>query len=131
AAQQAAALYQCLHDRMTEVVLQQPDQLARLFEQQTPQPLRIIDLIAGGAEELKKANRELRLALALDEIDYLVQAYQDMGRNPTDVELTAFAQATSEHCRHKIFIASWTLDGEDQPRSLFAMIRNAHDRNNK
>jgi len=82
--------------------------------------------VGGGRRALEEANAAMGLALAPDEIDYLVDAFGRMGRNPTDVELMMFAQANCEHCRHKIFNASWTLDGQPQPRSLFAMIRNTH-----
>lgn len=115
-----------IHDRMTEVVYSDIAGLAKLFDEHSPKPLKTIDVTASGKEALVKANVELGLALADDEIDYLFSAYSDMGRDPTDVELMMFAQANSEHCRHKIFNASWTLDGKEQEKSLFAMIRNTH-----
>ncbi len=122
--QQAAAL---LHDRMVEQVLEQLDAAAGLFEQTEPAPLTHVDILAGGRPALEQANVVLGLALAEDEIDYLVDAFKDLGRNPTDVELMMFAQANSEHCRHKIFNASWTIDGEDQDLSLFKMIKNTNE----
>ncbi|MDB5760669.1 MAG: phosphoribosylformylglycinamidine synthase, partial [Burkholderia sp.] len=114
-----------LHDRMTEMVLRSPDDAAGLFRELAPKPLAFIDL-AGGRDALVAANTELGLALSDDEIDYLLDAFTKAGRNPTDVELMMFAQANSEHCRHKIFNADWTIDGEAQDKSLFAMIRNTH-----
>ena len=114
-----------LHDRMTEMVLRSADDATGLFRELAPQPLASIDL-AGGRDALVAANAELGLALSDDEIDYLLQAFTKAGRNPTDVELMMFAQANSEHCRHKIFNADWTIDGQAQDKSLFAMIRNTH-----
>ena len=122
--QTAAAL---LHDRMVEQVLENLDAAAGLFEQTEPAPLTHVDILAGGRPALEEANVSLGLALAEDEIDYLVDAFKDLGRNPTDVELMMFAQANSEHCRHKIFNASWTIDGEDQDLSLFKMIKNTNE----
>lgn len=117
-----------LFDRMTETVVDSRDAAAGLFEELPAKPLQFIDL-SGGRAALAEANVAMGLALSDDEIDYLVDAYQKLGRNPTDVELMMFAQANSEHCRHKIFNASWTIDGEDQDKSLFAMIRNTHQLN--
>jgi phosphoribosylformylglycinamidine synthase len=117
----------CLHDRMTEAVLTDISQGEALFRTESPRPLQQIDVLSGGAAALGQANRSLGLALADDEIDYLATAFTKMGRNPTDVELMMFAQANSEHCRHKIFNASWTVDGEPMERSLFKMIRNTHE----
>jgi phosphoribosylformylglycinamidine synthase len=117
-----------LHDRMTESVVQRIDEAARLFERHAPAPLGSVDILAGGRAALAAANGELGLALSDDEIDYLLAHYQQAGRNPTDAELMMFAQANSEHCRHKIFNADWVVDGEAQPKSLFAMIRNTHAR---
>jgi len=97
-----------------------------LFAEAEPAPLGTVDLLGGGRAALARANRELGLALSEDEIDYLLEAYQALGRNPTDAELVMFAQANSEHCRHKIFNAAWRLDGRPQPRSLFEMIRASH-----
>ncbi len=126
-ADQRARVAALLHDRMTEAVLDQIAEAACLFRHDTPKPLSTVDVLGGGRAELARANSELGLALAEDEIDYLVAAFIDLGRNPTDVELMMFAQANSEHCRHKIFNASWDIDGEAQQKSLFAMIRNTHE----
>ena len=115
-----------LHDRMTEVVVANLAEAERLFEHHAPQPLTTVDIIGGGHSALERANAEMGLALASDEIDYLVDAFTRTGRNPTDVELMMFAQANSEHCRHKIFNASWTVDGVAMDHSLFQMIRNTH-----
>ncbi|MHB1429751.1 MAG: phosphoribosylformylglycinamidine synthase [Rhodocyclaceae bacterium] len=115
-----------LHDRMTESVLDSLAAAEQLFHHVAPQPLTKVDILAGGRAALVKANGELGLALSADEIDYLVENFSKVGRNPTDVELMMFAQANSEHCRHKIFNASWTVDGADQPLSLFGMIRESH-----
>jgi len=123
---QESALAARLHDRMTESVLDSVAAAQALFHHVAPQPLTSIDLLGGGRTALVVANRELGLALSEDEIDYLVENFSRLGRNPTDVELMMFAQANSEHCRHKIFNASWTVDGEDQPLSLFGMIRETH-----
>ena len=112
-----------LHDRMTQAVLynnSDPD----LFSQHQPKPLRSIKLIEQGREALIDANLELGMALSTDEIDYLTTSFQNLGRNPTDVELMMFAQANSEHCRHKIFNADWTIDDIKQAQTLFGMIRN-------
>ncbi|HEY6895715.1 MAG TPA: phosphoribosylformylglycinamidine synthase, partial [Rhodocyclaceae bacterium] len=121
-----SALAAKLHDRMTESVLAALDDAASLFRHVEPQPLSSVDILGGGRAALVKANGELGLALSEDEIDYLVENFGKLGRNPTDVELMMFAQANSEHCRHKIFNASWTVDGEQQPLSLFGMIRETH-----
>jgi phosphoribosylformylglycinamidine synthase len=120
-----AALGAPLHDRMTEAVLAGAAAASVLFSTASPAPLRRIPLALGRAA-LVAANRELALALADDEIDYLLATFQRLGRDPTDVELMMFAQANSEHCRHKIFNADFVIDGVAQPRSLFAMIRNTH-----
>ncbi|HVJ12130.1 MAG TPA: phosphoribosylformylglycinamidine synthase, partial [Burkholderiales bacterium] len=108
-----------LHDRMTQTVLRSFDEAAKLFEHVPPRPLQFI-------ADIRQANRELGLALSDDEIEYLERAYREMRRDPTDAELTMFAQANSEHCRHKIFNADWIIDGARQPQSLFAMIRHTH-----
>jgi len=120
-----------LHDRMTEMVLRSADDAAGLFRELQAKPLEYVDLLGGGKEALLRANAELGLALSEDEIDYLVKAFTEAKRNPTDVELMMFAQANSEHCRHKIFNADWTIDGVKQDKSLFAMIRNTHQLNPK
>ncbi len=128
-AEQLKPLGLLLHDRMTEQVVREEAQLAGLFSRQQPAPLQTVDLLAGGREALAKANLRLGLALAEDEIDYLVDAFKELKRNPSDTELMMFAQANSEHCRHKIFNASWSIDGEPQDLSLFKMIRNTHAHN--
>jgi len=115
-----------LHDRMTQTVLGSLQAAECLFAHHEPRPLHTIDVMVGGREALVAANTSLGLALAPDEIDYLADSFTGLGRNPTDVELMMFAQANSEHCRHKIFNASWTIDGEPRDGSLFAMIRNTH-----
>src|SRR5690606_6147086 len=101
-----------LHDRMSEQVLREPQQAAVLFEQAAPKALSSVDVLGGGRAALEQANQRLGLALAEDEIDYLLASFQKLERNPNDVELMMFAQANSEHCRHKIFNASWDIDGE-------------------
>jgi len=116
-----------LHDRMTESVLGDIATAAdKIFRHASPQPLDSVDILQGGAEALAAANREMGLALSVDEIDYLVENFKKLARNPTDVELMMFAQANSEHCRHKIFNADWVIDGVTQDMSLFGMIRNTH-----
>ncbi|HAA46699.1 MAG: phosphoribosylformylglycinamidine synthase [Halomonas sp. 54_146] len=118
------ALAALLHDRMTETVLADASDAAKLFAHHDPAPLGSVDILEGGREALSAANQALGLALAEDEIDYLVDAFNELGRNPSDVELMMFAQANSEHCRHKIFNADWVIDGEPQNLSLFKMIKN-------
>ncbi|WP_205519901.1 phosphoribosylformylglycinamidine synthase [Pyxidicoccus caerfyrddinensis] len=118
-----------LHDRMTQAVMGRLEDAAVLFEAHTPRPLTTVDVLGGGRAALANANRELGLALADDEIDYLVERFTELKRNPTDVELMMFAQANSEHCRHKIFNASWTIDGKPQERSLFQAIKNTYAQN--
>jgi phosphoribosylformylglycinamidine synthase len=115
-----------IHDRMTQTVVARLEDAQRLFEHHAPRPLATVDILGGGHRALEEANGALGLALAPDEIDYLVENFTAMGRNPTDVELMMFAQANSEHCRHKIFNASWTIDGRAMDRSLFQMIKNTH-----
>lgn len=116
-----------LFDRMVECVFQSDDDAKELFKSYTPKALSTVDILRGGKNALVVANNSLGLALADDEIDYLVDAFTQLNRNPNDVELMMFAQANSEHCRHKIFNASWTLNGEDQTRSLFSMIKNTYE----
>ena len=116
-----------LHDRMIEVVLSEVDEAEALFCQAEPRPYRSVDILGGGRDALVIANREFGLALAEDEVDYLVENFTALGRNPTDVELMMFAQANSEHCRHKIFNAAWLIDGKAQDKSLFSMIRNTYN----
>jgi phosphoribosylformylglycinamidine synthase len=125
-ADERALLLPLLHDRMTEGVFPTLDAAAALFTHFPPRPLATIDLLARGRAAIDDANAALGLALSPDEIDYLADHFGRIGRNPTDVELMMFAQANSEHCRHKIFNADWIVDGIAQPRSLFAMIRNTH-----
>jgi phosphoribosylformylglycinamidine synthase len=115
-----------LHDRMIESVFTRLEDCAALFQTHQPRPLSEIDTTQQGRSALVQANIDLGLALSADEIDYLAQAYIELGRNPSDVELMMFAQANSEHCRHKIFNASWTIDGVDQDMSLFGMIKNTY-----
>jgi phosphoribosylformylglycinamidine synthase len=126
-----SAVASVLHDRMTESVLWAADARTaeKIFQHHAPQPLETVDILQGGAAALEQANREMGLALSADEIDYLVENFQKLQRNPTDVELMMFAQANSEHCRHKIFNADWVIDGEVQDISLFNMIRNTHKLN--
>ncbi len=122
--QQWAAL---LHDRMTESVLPDFQTASKLFLHLESETFSTVDVLGGGKEALVKANTEMGLALSADEIDYLVENYQALQRNPSDVELMMFAQANSEHCRHKIFNADFILNGEKQPKSLFGMIRDTHN----
>jgi phosphoribosylformylglycinamidine synthase len=126
AGKKRAAIVAALHDRMVEAVFAELDDAQQLFRHEQPRPQTSIDILGGGREALAKANIELGMALADDEIDYLVDSFKTLGRNPVDVELMMFAQANSEHCRHKIFNASWTLDGEEMPNSLFGMIKNTY-----
>ncbi|WP_273838168.1 phosphoribosylformylglycinamidine synthase [Providencia rettgeri] len=117
-----------LHDRMMETIYSSFEQADALFAHQQPAPMKTIDIIKGGRQALATANTEMGLALADDEIDYLQAAFTGLKRNPTDVELYMFAQANSEHCRHKIFNADWVIDGEEQPKSLFKMIKNTFEK---
>lgn len=116
----------CLHDRMTETVLHALTDAETLFHHSTPVPLNEIAVLSEGVDAIYQANRAMGLALSSDEIDYLLDYFTLARRNPTDVELMMFAQANSEHCRHKIFNADWVIDGIPQPRSLFDMIRHTH-----
>jgi len=118
-----AAVAALLHDRMTESVAFEREAAAHLFDPQPAPPLEHVDVLGRGREALAEANVRFGLALADDEIDYLVDAFKDLRRNPSDVELMMFAQANSEHCRHKIFNARFTIDGVEQPHSMFGMIR--------
>lgn len=122
----SAAVAALLHDRMTQLVLNALEDAAALFSHAEPKPLTAVDVLGGGRAALEQANLDLGLALAEDEIDYLVKSFNDLGRNPHDIELMMFAQANSEHCRHKIFNASWDIDGESQDKSLFGMIKNTY-----
>ena len=119
-------LKQVLHDRMTESVFNHIDDAAALFVETEPKPLNSIDILGEGKSALVKANSEFGFALSDEEIDYLTEAFIKLGRNPHDIELMMFAQANSEHCRHKIFGSEWTIDGEVQPLSLFQMIKNTY-----
>jgi phosphoribosylformylglycinamidine synthase len=118
-----AALAALLHDRMTEAVFFNGNGAAALFATHEPAPVATIALAAGGKQALLQANADLGLALAEQEFDYLIENYSKLGRDPTDAELMMFAQANSEHCRHKIFNADWVIDGEPQSERLFGMIR--------
>ncbi len=124
-----AAVAGPLHDRMTESVLASVEQAASLFSELPAQPMALVDVQGGGRAALVAANTGFGLALAEDEIDYLVEAFTRLGRNPSDVELMMFAQANSEHCRHKIFNATFAIDGQAQPQSLFSMIRHTEKQN--
>ncbi len=125
-AEQTARIAALLHDRMTESVFATRAEAEQLFSALDAAPMEFVDVLGGGRAALETANRQWGLALADDEIDYLVDAFKGLQRNPTDVELMMFAQANSEHCRHKIFNAQFTIDGEAQDKSLFGMIRNTH-----
>ncbi|WFS17536.1 phosphoribosylformylglycinamidine synthase [Pseudomonas sp. 905_Psudmo1] len=127
----SAAVAAVLHDRMTQLVLSALEDAAALFSHAQPKPLTAVDVLGGGRAALEQANQDLGLALAEDEIDYLVKSFNDLGRNPHDIELMMFAQANSEHCRHKIFNASWDIDGESQDKSLFGMIKNTYQMHNE
>ncbi|MGB5627487.1 MAG: phosphoribosylformylglycinamidine synthase [Woeseiaceae bacterium] len=117
-----------LFDRMTETVFDQVEKADTLFEAHEPAPVVHVPLASGGREALVAANTDLGLALSDDEIDYLVRCYGDLGRDPTDAELMMFAQANSEHCRHKIFNASWVIDGQQKEQRLFAMIKSTTEK---
>lgn len=121
------AVLALLHDRMTQQVLTDKEQASKLFNHAKPQPLSSVNIMDEGRAALVKANQQLGLALADDEIDYLLSAFLELKRNPNDIELMMFAQANSEHCRHKIFNASWDIDGEAQQKSLFGMIKNTYE----
>ncbi|MBB1076705.1 phosphoribosylformylglycinamidine synthase [Rhodoferax sp. 4810] len=127
--EQLAQVADLLHDRMTESAMFERAQALNLFTELHPAPMAHVDVLGGGKAALLAANAEFGLALAADEIDYLVNAFTQLQRNPTDVELMMFAQANSEHCRHKIFNAQFTIDGVAQPNSLFGMIRHTHQTN--
>ncbi len=129
AAALTAQLGPLIHDRMTEAVFGAMEDADQLFQRFDPKPLNTVDVLGGGVAALARANRELGLALSEDEIEYLAQNFQHIRRNPTDVELMMFAQANSEHCRHKIFNADWVIDGAAKDISLFGMIRTTHAKN--
>ncbi|EMM6762886.1 phosphoribosylformylglycinamidine synthase [Pluralibacter gergoviae] len=117
-----------LHDRMMESVFGSLQEAENLFAHHQPAPVASVDMLGQGRSALEEANRRLGLALAEDEIDYLLDAFTTLNRNPNDIELYMFAQANSEHCRHKIFNADWVIDGEQQPKSLFKMIKNTFEK---
>ena len=130
-----AAIAGVLHDRMTQTVVDDGFDVAALFSAREGKPVQTVDVMGGGEagaddaagkSALEAANRDWGLALSEDEIDYLVQSFRQLGRNPTDVELIMFAQANSEHCRHKIFNAQWVIDGQSKDKTLFGMIRETH-----
>jgi phosphoribosylformylglycinamidine synthase len=118
------AIAALLHDRMTESIAFERDAARRLFDERDAEPMAHVDVLGKGRTALEAANTEFGLALSDDEIDYLALAFRKLERNPTDVELMMFAQANSEHCRHKIFNAEFVIDGQEQPLSMFGMIRN-------
>jgi len=124
--EQTIAIENLLHDRMTQSVLHSLQEARALFDPGPSRPLVHIDIQRSGLAALREANQSMGLALSVDEITYLLDSFTELGRNPTDTELMMFAQANSEHCRHKIFNASWVIDGEAADASLFAMIRNTH-----
>ncbi|SCY21813.1 phosphoribosylformylglycinamidine synthase [Nitrosospira sp. Nl5] len=124
-----AALLALIHDRMTEAVFSSFDDADRLFRHSEAAPFNTVNLLTSGSGALQIANAEMGLALSSDEIDYLTAYFMRINRNPTDVELMMFAQANSEHCRHKIFNSDWVIDGMPQAKSLFSMIRNTHQQN--
>ncbi|MGF1738325.1 phosphoribosylformylglycinamidine synthase [Photobacterium satsumensis] len=127
-AEQVVVLKGLIHDRMMEVVFTESDSAVALFQVAEPAPVADVDLLSGGRKALEEANVTLGLALAEDEIDYLLESFvTKLERNPTDIELMMFAQANSEHCRHKIFNADWTIDGVKQEKSLFKMIKNTFE----
>ncbi len=127
-ASEHTALLPHVHDRMTESVLDNLDTAQTLFRHVAPKPLTNVDVLGGGRAALARANTDMGLALSADEIEYLLDNFKRVGRNPTNVELMMFAQANSEHCRHKIFNADWIIDGEKQDRTLFGMIRTTHEK---
>ena len=122
-----AAIAAPLHDRMTQAVFTQLENAQQLFVQADAKPFSSVPILEDGKVALEQANKKLGLALADDEVDYLFDSFTKLGRNPNDIELYMFAQANSEHCRHKIFNADWTIDGVAQPKSLFKMIKNTFE----
>ncbi|MFT6954107.1 MAG: phosphoribosylformylglycinamidine synthase, partial [Glaciecola sp.] len=122
-----AAIAEPLHDRMTQAVFTQLENAQQLFVQADAKPFSSVPILEEGKVALEQANKKLGLALADDEVDYLFDSFTKLGRNPNDIELYMFAQANSEHCRHKIFNADWTIDGAAQPKSLFKMIKNTFE----
>lgn len=126
-ADEEKAIYALLHDRMMHVLVFDPTELTNLFEHHQPRSGETVDVLGGGVDALAAANLSMGLALSDDEVEYLVAAFKDQGRNPTDAELMMFAQANSEHCRHKIFNGDWIIDGEEMPTSLFKMIKDSYN----
>ena len=120
------SLFGNLHDRMTETVLLHDQDAQLLFQSQTPKELRSIPVLSQGLEALKQANAELGMALSQKEMEYLTENFEALKRDPTDAELMMFAQANSEHCRHKVFNADWIIDGVKQDNTLFDMIKHTH-----
>ncbi len=125
--EQKTALATKLHDRMTQIVFNDIDACEALFSHETPRPMTSVPVLAEGRAALETANSTLGLALAEDEIEYLEKSFKTLGRDPNDIELMMFAQANSEHCRHKIFNATWDIDGQKQDKSLFQMIKNTYN----
>ena len=118
-----------IHDRMMEVVFEDLKDAEKLFVSQTPAAMTSVDILKDGIKALEIANVSLGLALSHDEMEYLVKSFTELKRNPNDVELYMFAQANSEHCRHKVFNADWVIDGVKQEKSLFKMIKNTYECN--
>ena len=116
-----------LYDRMTEVAITDLKQAKEIFSSLEPQPFSEVDILSDGKSALETANLQLGLALNDDEIEYLLEQFTKLNRNPTDAELMMFAQANSEHCRHKVFNADWIIDGIEKERSLFQMIKHTHE----
>lgn len=130
-AEDLISIQNLVHDRMVEEVFTCKEDLHRLFSITAPKSLEFVDVLAKGEQAIKDADAKLGLALSSQEIAYLADEYIKLGRNPTDTELYMFAQANSEHCRHKIFNAKWTIDGQEQSHSLFKMIRNTTEKSPK
>lgn len=120
-----------VHDRMIEAVYEGTEEAEAIFTHKPPGSLRSVDIQSGGKKALVTANKTFGLALSDDEIEYLYEAYTDLQRSPTDIELMMFAQVNSEHCRHKVFNAEWIVDGKKQPKSLFKMIKNTYEHSSK
>ena len=127
--EERAQVLAVVHDRMTESVLRSVNEAHVLFESAPPAPVGVVDLGTEGLRALENANQSLGLALDASELGYLLEEYRAAGRNPTDAELMMFAQANSEHCRHKIFNATWHVDGKPSGHTLFGMIRTTHEAN--
>ena len=126
-AEQRSAIAALIHDRMMQVVLSDFDSAAALFGAQQPAPYQTVPLSTGGRAALESANVSLGLALSPEEMDYLLESFKNLGRDPSDIELYMFAQMNSEHCRHKVFNAKWEIDGVEQDKSLFGMVRNTFE----